>query len=117
LSEYIYEDQIIINEFLGKRNRMHQLLKAEGIEVSEAYFNELDYNEDFDKFLYQQIGYDRLVYITMGLFASPYAATSLREYFANGFEYYFLKDPGYINKISRGLYEKIENLVFKEHEE
>jgi hypothetical protein len=117
LGEFIYGDQTIINEFLGKRNRLYEIMKAEGVDAPVEYFAELDYNKDFDEYLYQSIGYDRLVYMTMGLFSSPYGATSLREYFANGFEFYFLKDPRYVSKISPKLYEKIENLVFKEYEE
>ena len=117
LTEYIYSDQTIIKEFLGKRNRLYEIMKAEEYSVSKEYFDELDYNEDFDKYLYQHIGYDKLTYMTMGLFSSPYGATSLREYFADGFDFYFLKDPGYLSKISPKLYEKIENLVFKEYEE
>ena len=91
-------------------------MKAEGYGISEDFFNELDYNKKFDEFLYKDVGYDKLIYMTMGLFASPYGATSLREYFANGFQFYLLKDPGYLSKISPKLYEKIENLVFKEYE-
>ena len=117
LGEFIYSDQTIIGEFLGKRHKLYEIMKSEGYEVSSEYFNELEYNKDFDEYLYQQVGYDRLIYMTMGLFASPYGATSLREYFANGFEFYFLKDRRYISKISPKLYEKIDNLVFKEYEE
>jgi len=47
----------------------------------------------------------------MGLFVSPYAATSLREYFAIGFEEYHLKDRVYLKKISPKLYFKIEELL------
>jgi len=117
LAEHIYSDQTIIKEFIGKRNRLYETMKAEEYGISREYFLELDYNEDFDKYLYQHVGYDKLTYMTMGLFASPYGATSLREYFADGFDFYFLKDSGYLSKISPKLYEKIENLVFKEYEE
>jgi len=50
--------------------------------------------------------------IVLGLFYSPYAATSLREYFANGFENYFLKNKIYLKKISLNLYNKIEELIY-----
>ena len=46
----------------------------------------------------------------MGLFVSPYAATSLREYYASGFEDYYLNNGKVIKKISPALYEKINNL-------
>jgi len=117
LGEHIYADQTVVKEFLGKRNKLYEIMTAEKYGVSKEYFDDLDYNEDFDKYLYQHIGYDKLTYMTMGLFSSPYGATSLREYFADGFDFYFLKDPGYLSKISPKLYEKIENLVFKEYEE
>ena len=117
LGEHVYTDRMIINEFLGKRNRLYEILKAEKYNVAIEDFYELEYNKEFDEFLYQEVGYEKLTYMTMGLFVSPYGATSLREYFADGFDFYFLKDPGYLAKISPKLYKKIENLVFKEHEE
>ena len=64
----------------------------------------------FDEFLYKTVGYETLVNITMGLFISPYAATSLKEYFANGFEAYFIGDRSYLKKISPYIYDKIEQL-------
>ena len=117
LGDYIYTDQTIIGEFLGKRHRLYEIMKTEGYSIAKESFHELNYNEDFDKYLYQIVGYDKLTYMTMGLFVSPYGATSLREYFADGFDFYFLKDPGYLSKISPNLFKKIENLVFKEYEE
>ena len=116
LGEYIYKDQTIINEFLGKRNRLYEIMKSEGYDISKQHFEELEYDEDFDAFLYQNIGYEKLTYMTMGLFVAPYAATSLREYFADGFDFYFLQDSSYLSKISPKLHEKIENLIFKEYE-
>ena len=59
-------------------------------------------------FLYQDVGYALLTTLTMGLFVSPYAATSLREYFATGFDKYYLEDRRYLKNISPILFEKIE---------
>ena len=70
-----------------------------------------NFAENFDEFLYKEVGYDLLNRLVTGLFASPYAATSLREYFANGFEYFFCKDSQYLQKISPKLYSKILNLT------
>ena len=40
-------------------------------------------------FYIKKIGYDKLSPIMTGIFMTPYAATSLREYFATGFvEFY-----------------------------
>ena len=53
------------------------------------------------------IRYGKLVNLTMGLFNSPYAATSLSEYFANGFEAFFIGDKDSLRAISPTLHEKI----------
>jgi Mlc titration factor MtfA (ptsG expression regulator) len=49
----------------------------------------------------------------MGLFVSPYGATSLEEYFANAFENFYLEDPDDVKKISPALY----NLIVQLHQE
>ena len=47
----------------------------------------------------------------MGLFVSPYGATSIQEYFANGFEKYYLDNPRRVRDISPILYRKIEEII------
>jgi len=106
----IYSDQEVENEFLGKRKRMCDMLNSEGHKTPNDLCADLEYNKEFDSFLYKSVGYEKLVNITMGLFNSPYGATSLKEYFANGFEAYYIGDRIYLNKISPYLYNKIENL-------
>ena len=69
------------------------------------------YNKKFDEFLANEVGYPTLLSITMGLFVSPYGATSIQEYFANGFEKYFLDSPQKVRDISPVLYSKIEEIV------
>ena len=63
--------------------------------------------------MYSDIGYDKLRLITPELFYSPYAITSLREYWANGFENYLLGDRAALKDISPVLYRKIYNLFEK----
>jgi Mlc titration factor MtfA (ptsG expression regulator) len=53
-------------------------------------------------------------YLIGGLFPSPYAATSLREYFAIGFEYYYLKDRSQLKKECPFLYNKLAEIEFPE---
>tara|TARA_R110000824_G_scaffold109020_1_gene256442 strand:- start:293 stop:1000 length:708 start_codon:yes stop_codon:yes gene_type:complete len=113
----IYGDKNIEQEFLGKRRRLAARLRAEGIDISTIDFSDPEYSQDLDLFLYKDIGYEKLTNLTMGLFASPYAATSLREYFANGFEEYFLGDREYLPKVSQQLFIKIENIVLGEQNE
>jgi len=106
----IYADDLI-EEFRGKRKSLFHILKAHGYEVSPIMCGFTEYNAQFDKFLADEVGYPTLLTLTMGLFASPYAATSIQEYFANGFEKYFLEDRRTLRKISPILYNKIEAVV------
>jgi hypothetical protein len=106
--EQIYGDGRVENEFLGKRNKLYQILKA----YEEPLFQNPVYNKDFDEYLYTQVGYPALSAYANGLFYSPYASTSVREYFARGFEAYFLhKDLKTLANISPILYNRIETLA------
>ena len=109
----IYGDGRVENEFLGKREKLYQILKAyEEPMMDLVYFQNPDYNEDFDEYLYMQIGYPDLSAFANGLFYSPYAVTSVREYFARGFEAFFLhKDLKTLANISPILYNKLETLA------
>lgn len=107
---YIYDDNLI-GEFKGKRERLRHLLEAEGYYISPAFYSYSEYNQKFDNFLANEVGYPTLLTLTMGLFASPYGATSIQEYFANGFEKYFLENPRTVRDISPILYEKIEEII------
>jgi len=112
--EEIYGDSYLEKEFLGKRKRLLDILDLEGYNVYKNDFLNLDYSKAFDEFLYEEIGYPTLISLTMGLFVSPYAATSLREYFANGFENYFLGDREYLRKLSPYLFSKVQNIIEEE---
>tara|TARA_R110001583_G_scaffold36260_2_gene119497 strand:+ start:307 stop:1011 length:705 start_codon:yes stop_codon:yes gene_type:complete len=113
-SDFIYGDGRLQNEFLGKRERLYQILKANG-ENSQEYknlFHDLDYSDDLDDYFVNQVGYKKLRSYINGLFYSPYATTSVREYFARGFEAYFLfKDLKTLANLSPVLYNKMENLA------
>jgi hypothetical protein len=106
----IYIDNKLEQEFIGKRSRLKSLLKHHGYEVEKYDFYNTSYSEKLDRFFFETVGYTILNAITEGLFASAYAATSLREYFANGFEEYILGDIKYLNSISPKLYQKINYL-------
>jgi len=102
----IYGDQKVQEEFLGKRMTLKRTLDANGYDV-EADFADIEYSEDFDLYLYKEVGYDEIGNLTSGLFYSPYAATSVNEYFANGIENFFLGNRKYLKKISPQLTKKI----------
>ncbi|MBT6143650.1 hypothetical protein HOH51_04035 [bacterium] len=107
---FIYTDNLI-NEFKGKRERLSHLLSAEGFHINPVLYGFTEYNEKFDDFLANEVGYPTLLSLTMGLFVSPYGATSVQEYFANGFEKYFLDNPRTVRDISPILYRKIEEII------
>ena len=97
-------------EFLGKRERLRMILNSEGYKLPKKYYVNMEYSPAFDEFLSQTVGYPRLLNLTMGLFVSPYGATSLEEYFANAFENFYLEDPDDVKKISPALYDLIVQL-------
>ena len=105
--DLIYEDERILLEFLGKRKRLYELLKSEGYNVTIEQFLTATYDYDFDMLLFQDVGYPVLETLTLGLFLSPYSVTSINEYFAVGFENFYMDETNYVKKICPILLEKI----------
>jgi len=105
--EEIYGDMVLENEFIMKRKKLFEMLAEEDYDVPPRYFLDPDYDEDFDMFLYTVVGYPVLLTMTYDLFTSPYAITSLREYFAKGFEEFFLGNQKNLKDISPVLYNRI----------
>jgi hypothetical protein len=103
----IYTDDLV-DEFKGKRRRLYHLLTAAGFHINPSLYDFTEYNRKFDEFLAYEVGYPTLTSLTMGLFSSPYGATSIQEYFANGFEKYILGDAKTVRKLSPVLYQKIK---------
>ena len=83
------------------------MLKSEGYDVTIEQFLTATYDYDFDMFLFQDIGYPVLETLTLGLFLSPYSVTSINEYFAVGFENFYMDESNYVKKICPILLEKI----------
>lgn len=112
----IYGDGELQDEFMSKRIRLYDVLKSENLKPKKKLFLNPDYTREMDLYLYEKVGYDRLNFIvsSYSLFTSAYSATSLREYYANGFEYYFLDDRKYLYEICPVLYKKIEELYENE---
>ena len=108
---FIYDDRLIA-EFAGKRSRLYHLVTNAGFDqMPQRRYDYLEYNEAFDDFLANVVGYPTLLNLTMGLFCSPYGATSIQEYFANGFEKYFTESPEYVKSISPVLYQKVVEIL------
>lgn len=115
----IYGDQKLRQEFLNKRMHLYKILWEMGFKAPKVFFQNTEYDQEFDEFLHQTVGYDTLNNALTGLFITPYAATSLREYFATGFTDFFIQsDHKFLNRVSPNLYDKIillqkeENLDF-----
>ena len=109
--EEIYADQKIKKEFLKKRAELEFELRSEGYWTKEYNFMDLEYDRQFDVFLYKRVGGNLLKMVTSGMYIRPYASVSLREYFGTGFEEYFLGSKQKLKKISPELYNKIDELV------
>jgi hypothetical protein len=103
----MYTDNKLNREFAIKRAKLKQILKDNKFDTSKYDFLSIEYNKKFDMYLYEEVGYPILNTLTVGLFCSPYGATSIREYFANGFEFFFLKDRETVKQISPQLYRKL----------
>jgi Mlc titration factor MtfA (ptsG expression regulator) len=106
---FLYGDKKIEEEFLRKRKYLHDVLWKLGYKIPLASYMNTEYDQEFDEFLHEKVGYDKLSTLVAGIFISAYAATSLREYFATGFtEFYIHPDEhGYLQKISPELYKKL----------
>jgi len=108
----LYEDGEMEREFLAKRKSMWVALKNQGIETELSSYLNSEYEEKFDNFLYNEVGYSTLSLLVSNIFHSPYAATSLREYFADGFEAFFMQDDiSRLNNLCPVLFTKIVNLM------
>jgi len=110
-TEELYGDTSLLSEFIHKRTQLEFELRSEGYWTNEYDFRDLKYNQHFDKFLYQRVGKNMLKTLTAGLFIRPYASISLREYFATGFEAYYLGQAQELLRISPALYAKISTLI------
>jgi hypothetical protein len=110
----IYGDALLEREFLGKRRRLYDTMRQQDLDIditrAQKLFFNLKYSSKFDNLLYKKVGYPLLASISTGLFNNPYAITSLREYFASGFEQYYMGDRMYLRKTCPQLYNKITEL-------
>jgi len=104
----IYGDQTIKDEFLRKRKILHDKLWALGYKAPLQWFMESEYDEEFEKFLFEKVGKDKLRMICTGLFINAYAPVSLREYFATAFsDFYLYPDHNLLKRLGPSLYHKL----------
>ena len=107
----LYADSNVRTEFLYKRKILHDKLWSLGHRAPLKWFLDVEYDKEFDEFLFEIVGADKLRMICVGLFINAYAATSLREYFATGFtDFYLHPDHSLLKKLGPRLYEKLQLL-------
>lgn len=107
--ETIYGDSNLEREFRAKRQRLENRLR-QNYDVPADFSITLDYDKNIDMFLYKTVGYDALNQICVNIFPSAYAATSISEYWAKGFEEIFIGDRGSLKQMCPILYNKLVNV-------
>ena len=113
-NKVIYDDCQLQSEFLHKRDELWDRLSERNHQpkhIGRDRFLTVDYNKSLDKWFAEDFGYDNLRNIANDLFASPYGATSLREYWANGFENYLMGNKEKVKSSSPILFDKIEEIL------
>ena len=108
--EAIYGDGKLQREFIEKRKRLSTLL-SQKFDVPNDFNINFEYDRAIDDFLYRDVGYDLLNQITVGIFPSAYAATSVSEYWAKGFEELFIGEKTSLKNLCPVLYKKLLGLI------
>ena len=104
--EAIYGDGKLQREFIAKRKRLSALL-SQKYDVPSDFNINIEYDRAIDDFLYREVGYDILNQVCVGIFPSGYAATSVSEYWAKGFEELFIGETDFKKKMCPVLYNKL----------
>jgi len=113
--EFIYGTAALQREFIAKRKRLSGLLSQKFTVPADFNIN-FDYDQPIDEFLYRVVGYDVLNQVCVNIFTSGYAATSVSEYWAQGFEELFIGDRDRLRSMCPVLYKTLITLL-KELEE
>ena len=113
--EFIYGNGSIQREFIAKRKRLSALL-SQKYDVPSDFNINFEYDRAIDDFLYRVVGYDVLNQVCVGIFPSAYAATSVSEYWAKGFEELFIGEKTSLKNMCPVLYKKLA-LTMKELED
>ena len=106
VGDIIYGDGALQREFMAKRSRLSNLL-SQKFDVPSDFNINFEYDKNIDNFLFKVVGYDVLNQVSTNIFLSGYAATSLSEYWAMGFEEMFLGDPQKIKEMCPVLYNRL----------
>ena len=108
--EFIYGDGSLQREFIAKRKRLSSLL-SQKFEVPSDFDVNFEYDRGIDDFLFRDVGYDALNQVCVNIFPSGYAATSVSEYWAKGFEELFIGDKQNFKDLCPVLYKKMALMI------
>ncbi len=108
--QIIYEDGKLEQEFLQRRKKIAFILKDKGFGIPTGFIYNSDYDINIDDYLYEKVTYDVLWQLVPGIFPSPYAITSLREYWAKGFEQFYMGKKEELKETSPVLFSKLMQL-------
>jgi len=108
--QIIYEDGKLEKEFLYRRKALAKILVDKGHGTPPGFIYNSDYDKDIDDYLYEKVTYDVLWQLIPGIFPSPYAVTSLREYWAKGFEEFYMGKRESLKTTSPVLFSKLMQL-------
>lgn len=112
--EFIYGSGKLQREFIAKRSRLSDLL-SQKYQVPSHFDVHFDFDQSIDDFLFRDVGYDALNQICVNIFPSGYAATSISEYWAKGFEELFIGDRDTLKQMCPILFNTLA-LLLKEFE-
>ena len=110
--DHIYGDGAIEREFKRKRKQLYDVLKAKGKNPPAELVTNINFSQTIDDYFFKDIGYAVLGQICAfeKLFTGPYSATSVREYFATGFDQFFLGEQMLVRNFSPVLFRKLNEL-------
>jgi hypothetical protein len=108
--EFIYGSGALQREFIAKRKRLSDLL-SQKYKVPDTFNIDFEYDRAIDDFLFRDVGYDALNQICVNIFPSGYAATSISEYWAKGFEELFIGDRDVLKQMCPVLYKTMMMLI------
>ena len=112
--EFIYGSGKLQREFIAKRSRLSDLL-SQKYNVPSHFDINFEYDRAIDDFLFLDVGYYVLNQICVGIFPTAYAATSVSEYWAKGFEELFIGDRDALKQVCPILFNTLA-LMLKELE-
>jgi len=109
-NDFVYSDGSVEKEFMAKRKTLYTILETYDLSPPKELAINPSYSQNIDDYLYEEVGYDILNDLVNGLFVSAYAATSINEYYARGFEEWVFGHRKEIKKLSPALYRIFDDL-------